>query len=48
MFYKHTGNDKVVVLIVSVNDIILRGNDETTDFREEKVSILVSISKSKT
>ena len=28
MFYKHTKNDKVVVLIVYVNDIILTGNDE--------------------
>ena len=29
MFYKHTGNDKVVVLIAYVVDIILTGNDET-------------------
>ena len=28
-FYKHIGNDKVVVLIVYVDDIILAGNDET-------------------
>ena len=29
MFYKHKGNDKVVVLIVYVDDIILTGNDKT-------------------
>ena len=29
MFYKHTEKNKVVVLIVYVNDIILTGNDET-------------------
>lgn len=28
MFYKHTGNGKVVVLIVYVDDVILTGNDE--------------------
>ena len=37
MFYIHTRNDKVMVLIVYSDDIILIGNDET-DFREEKVS----------
>ena len=35
MFYKHTGNDNVVVLIVYVDDIILT---DKTDFREEKIS----------
>lgn len=29
MFYKRNKNDKVVVLIVYVNDIILTENDET-------------------
>lgn len=29
MFYKHTENDKVVVLIMYVDDIILTSNDET-------------------
>ena len=28
MFYKHTRNDKIVVLMVNVDDIILTGNDE--------------------